>query len=229
MATTLPQAVDALRTAVEDLTHSIATQGDDGSGRWLVGVTVVLVAVTACYAWQTHRLVRETRTATEQTVRLEQERRSEEKRMLAGVLVAELRVYQALLARLNPCSRDEAQKRSFNEAVYWYFDSARTGFFDRAGTRLFLLGPDVLQKTAECYSLIRRTLDGARLAQRLAESHELVPAVGDALAKIQPRIARAAKKAHASALSEAAEAISAIDALVPKLREVAQTEELLRS
>jgi len=218
MATTLPQAVDALRTAVEDLTHSIATQGDDGSGRWLVGVTVVLVAVTACYAWQTHRLVRETRTATEQTARLEQERRSEERRMIAGVLGAELRVCGDLLPIL--------RSSPFDKAISWRFDSSRTSFFDSAGTWLFLLGPELLQKTVECYSLVHRVQAAVGSAQRAVEEWRrmYVPSGG-----ARDNAKKIAEELHDSALSLADEAIGAIEALIPKLREVAQTEELLRS
>jgi hypothetical protein len=226
MAATLTQALDALTKATHELAGKVATEGAGRSGQWLVAVTIALVLVTVFYAYQTYRLVRETRRISDATRKMEQERQQEEKRMVAGVLVAELHEhFVRVTSVLNP-RLGKAEERSSDEAIAWCLDSMRTGFFDTAGSRLFLLGPDLLYRTTECYGLIRRTLDEARQAQSLAIQSRIHPFAnerGTALSKA----GQLAKKAHDSALPHGAEALTAIEALLPLLSAVAGIQDPL--
>ncbi len=204
----------------------------------LVIVNLFLVVVTLIYARSTRDIAAKTTEAAQAAERsaqaaegmlsIERERQSEEKRMVAGVLVSELYACCALIKlALNP-ERGEPQDRPSEEAISWSFDSPYMNFFDRAGARLFLLGPDLLQMTVECYGMIRRTLDEARQAQRLAEDDKVRPSVNIAHGTRTNPTGELAKKAHDSTLARALQALYAIGALLPELSEVAQIENPLQ-
>jgi hypothetical protein len=192
--------------------------------------TIALVLVTASYARQTHLLVEVTKEASDAARNIERERQQEEKRMLAGVLVAELREHFVWIKSvLNP-TLSEVETRFGNEAMAWCLDNLRTGFFDSAGPHLFLLGPDLLFRTTDCYGLIRRTLDEARQAQSMAEYCHLNPTTVSLSGRRWQNYpaAMAQNMAHADALQTAMKALSAIEALLPDLSEVADIENPLQ-
>jgi len=174
----------------------------------LIGVVVgVVLGTAATYCLE---LLRERRQA------------ETERKLLAGALAAEVSGLGELLAEV--CSRQqcsaERQASSGNQPVLrediipWAVEESYSSVYDSAGQRLHLLGSDV-NEVIVCYLRVKRALDSLHALQRTVESEEK-----ETFLK-KEQLKACVKHASSTADASIKLALSAINGLLPKLKQMA--------
>ena len=95
----------------------------------------------------------------------QRKQRENEKRLLAGALAAELRAFLALWTDIEPPGKP-ADKAGI---TVWGVKQTYSSFFDGSGSRLCLLGQDLLGEVSIAYFRLKRALDNLSVSQRITE------------------------------------------------------------